>query len=163
MQAVTPRATLDYDAIRQGDVNGDGRTDFVLSYQGAVRDGIGRDVRYWLGANPTSSSALKLLARDGLGYPGASLAANHLNEWEYLIGDVNGDGSDDYVQVYLGSAGARINVSMGTLGGLGPIIAHTNSSGAMPDNANGYAYNKWHAVLADVNGDGLQDLAYAKY
>lgn len=162
-QTIAPAVQLGYDAVRPGDLNGDGRTDFVFSYQGAPQNGVGRDLRYWLGSSAVAVSPIRLWMQDGATYPGANLGANRLNEWEYLVGDFTGDGLDDYVQVYLGGLGVRIAQAISTPTGPGTLTTHTSSSAAMPDNANNYAYNKWHAALADLNGDGLQDLVYAKY
>lgn len=161
--SIVPSTALPFVAVRPGDLNGDGRTDFVFNYQGPPVNGVGRDLRYWLGAAGTAPNPIRAWMRDGATYPGSDLLAGHLNEWEYLVGDVTGDGLDDYVQVYLGAGGVRIAQAISTPTGPGTLATHTSAPGAMPDNANGYAFHKWHAALADLNGDGLQDLAYAQY
>lgn len=171
----TPAVRYPYTAMRQGDINGDGRGDSILTYQGkAIRvdppsicdrtvcSGAihGRDIRFRLGTTLAAGSSLQVYATDPSTYPYASLYERppHLNEWEYAIADVNGDGIDDYIQSYAGAHGDKLYYALGTPTGLGPLLARYDSSAAEPDDGVVH-YPKSTIVVGDFNGDGLSDSA----
>ncbi len=111
-----PLAVHDYAALRQGDITRDGPGDMILSYQGRALP-FGRDIRFRLGSNQVSGSRLQVLAADNYTYPFPSLIdpAPHMNQWDFVIADINGDGIADYLQSYEGQQGNIFNFASATL------------------------------------------------
>lgn len=128
-----------YYSVAVADVNGDGKPDVVVAYQGSGSDG---SVEVLLGNGDGTFQAP--VSYDS----GASMA------YSVAIADVNGDGKPDLV---VGNGCSPSNCSEGSVGvllgnGDGTFqAAKTFSSG-------GFNYYHSHVVIADVNGDGKLDL-----
>jgi RHS repeat-associated protein len=75
---------------------------------------------------------------------------------EYLVGDINGDGRQDIVSVYQQADGREINYSLGSESGLGQVVSYF--SNVDPTKGGYVIHGNWHSILADVNGDGKDDL-----
>jgi hypothetical protein len=122
------------------DVNGDGRQDIV---------GFGHDGVWFAPSAYTPSS--------GSGFTPAFVLANfgYQSAWRVdkhvrTTGDINGDGRDDVVG--FGEAGVYRALSTGT--GLGPITFVVANFGYDQS----WRVEKHVRLLADVNGDGRQDI-----
>jgi hypothetical protein len=171
----SPAVRYRYTAMRHGDINGDGRGDSILTYQGkAIRvnppsicdrtvcSGLihGRDIRFRLGTTLAAGSGLQVYATDPSTYPYASAHERpaHLNQWQFATADINGDGIDDYIQSYAGAHGDKLYYALGNPTGLAALQAAVDSSTAMPDNATA-DYHRSMMVTGDFNGDRLMDVA----
>jgi hypothetical protein len=145
----TPAVRYPYTAMRQGDINGDGGGDSVLCYQGyATRittlhnlcRGVinGRDIRVRLGTSDPAGSTIQLYAEDPYIYPHplsrAETIRPHLNQWEFAIADINGDGIEDYIQSHSGAQGDRLYHAFGTPIGLESLVSTIDDRvSALPD------------------------------
>ncbi len=163
-----------------GDVNGDGLADFVITALGS-HNRHSRKAFVIYGQEGTSVPDLKLeaLALDGTdGFvihddPMGSLRSSYLTAYEPRRGDINGDGLDDLVlSAYLLSdsshAGAYVIYGRSHETGSGPghgpgrddIIT---SEFSFPLGFKIAAASRHHkpalAIIGDVNGDGIDDIA----
>ena len=127
-----------------GDVNGDGRDD-IVAFGGETYVAI---------AKSDGTFAPSMLASTNYGTTGGW---NSQDRWTRLLGDVNGDGRDDIVAfggdtyVALAKADGTFNTGILGLAGLG-------------DNNGWNSQDKWPRLLADVNGDGKDDIvAFSDY
>lgn len=119
------------------DVNGDGKADFV---------GFGGGVTYVALSTGTSLGSLQTWSQ-GYGYHDGWRTNIHIR----LIGDIDGDGDGDIVA--FGGNDTFINKSNGT-NGFGATILGSNTF-AYND---GWRVNLHVRTLADVNGDGKDDI-----
>jgi RHS repeat-associated protein len=170
--APAPEVRWPSQAVRSGDMNGDGLQDLFFLYQGRPTiDGTfgmryGRDLRFRLGSSGAGSNPIRVWAQDEFWYPYASLAENHLNQWDYHLRDISGDGIDDLVMFYRGVSGTRLAYSLGAPNGaLGPLVGHSLSNDMSRDDGgpSNYNYRRWMSVLGDINGDGRADFVTARY
>lgn len=134
----------DEDPVFMGDFNGDGKADLLVHWQDTVTNTRqlliykgNADATFSLGANLDSS-----ITYDPLHIP-----------YKFLVGDVTGDGKDDFIAHYKNSLGNRENaVYRGTSSSpytLEGINALTSSNDYIPRDP---------VFVGDVNGDGRDDL-----
>jgi RHS repeat-associated protein len=172
-----PAVRFPYTAMRQGDINGDGRGDSILTYQGKAHPHTsycdhnlclgaihGRDIRFRLGTTLAAGSSLEVYTTDPSTYPYAAAYERpaHLNEWEFATADINGDGIEDYIQSYAGAHGDKLYYALGTPTGLGPLVARVDTSSEVYDNGDAY-YPKSTIAVGDFNGDELSDVARVRF
>jgi RHS repeat-associated protein len=182
-----------YMSLRVGDINGDGLKDVLFSFQGeASKTGYGRYLQSWLGSTSASAwgltttgstQTLFLDAQDTSTYPYAAFYRDtaapynnqpHMNNWDFFVSDVNGDGIDDFVEVYRGAGGSRIGWALGTPNGMAnfTINDHPNGSTTRPLDDGPIVvpgqttwdtnYRRWASVVGDLNGDAMSDLVLAR-
>ena len=124
-----------YLDLRVGDINGDGLKDVLFSFQGGAGiTGYGRYLQSLVGSSCsavflTANGPLTLFldAQDTYTYPYSAFYRDpvapynnqpHLNNWDFHLGDINGDGIDDFVEVYRGAGGSRIGWALGSPTGM---------------------------------------------
>ncbi len=140
-QALGPYLELDSQRWLAGDFDGDGRTDLVNVFQ-------------YSSVNDPAQARLFLLTDSG--FQEQSAMATFAEYWEgqrWLVGDFNGDGRDDLVDVY----GADVNgeqtatawVSLST----GTGFEYQSSFDRL---AGFWDRQRW--LVGDFNGDGRDDL-----
>ncbi|WP_298982862.1 M10 family metallopeptidase C-terminal domain-containing protein [uncultured Roseibium sp.] len=120
-----------------GDFNGDGRTDLL---------------KYW---KQDGAMQADVHLSDGIGFVMSRWAKNQGGIWDSMnweVGDFNGDGRDDLMKSWLRDGMLYADVHMSTGSGF-QMQRWSNGSGDMS------IYNKTLAI-ADVNGDGSDDLLY---
>jgi len=151
-----------------GDLNGDGRPDFLI---GANSEGDAGAAYVIFGRDPAggapgllSSDLPQLAAAQGLKFIGLQ-ANDFLGSGVAIVGDINGDGYDDFA---LGAPGAHgragalyvlyggPNLSAIDLGNILPSQGFIVEGGAINENVGGRI-----AGAGDVNGDGLDDILIA--
>ena len=127
------------DRIFTGDFNGDQKTD-ILSWNN------GWSLKFSTGTGfANSSNAPALINTD----PEASLTDNN-----FYISDINGDGKDDIVEVYIDGSASRIK------------IFYSQGNGLFTIDDNSYTkpvINQDYITFGDFNGDGKEDLFYYDY
>lgn len=157
-----------------GDVNGDGRADWLVgvqSMQVGTTIGAGGAVLVY-GAAPGAGGTVPDLSTASLGaravrlngLEGGSLAGGSVSG----AGDVNGDGHADFLVGALGAdVAAGVNAGSAMLVYGGPSLAGTLNLGALGSagvRVNGLAAgdNLGYAVagVGDLNGDGFADVAF---
>ncbi|WP_213286710.1 RHS repeat-associated core domain-containing protein [Bradyrhizobium sp. sGM-13] len=173
----TPAVRYPYTAVRDGDINGDGSGDTLLTYQGWAIPGSncegglcsgvvnGRDIRVRLGTTSRAGSNLQVYATDPDPYPYPSRDERppHLNQWQFATADINGDGIDDYIQSYSGRQGDRLYYALGSPTGLGPIVGHIDDQGSLRADGGEIHYPKSTIAVGDFNGDGISDVARIQF
>lgn len=128
-----PGASLDGTAAAAGDIDADGRKDFVID------------------SPPAGPRLFRSLGRT---VSMASLSIGQPGTWQQTsLGDVTGDGFADLlvVSATTGPSTARYDLLRGTAEGLGDATLLYETLYPTP----------WWSVVADVNGDGLSDIASA--
>ena len=127
------------DRIFTGDFNGDKKTD-ILSWNN------GWSLKFSTGTGFTNSSNTPTLINTD---PEASMTDNN-----FYISDINGDGKDDIVEVYIDGNASRIK------------IFYSQGNGIFSVDDNSYTkpvINQDYITFGDFNGDGKEDLFYYDY
>jgi RHS repeat-associated protein len=147
------------------DMNGDGIDDHIQSYVGS----LGRDISVILndpvasyGFNLSNDPGL-LIANSGASDSDASGPARFQDDtWKTRVGDLNGDGNADLVLSYYSKDGRRTQYLLGNSAtgfardASGNADLRTRLSCGNPD-----CYDSpRETFLADINGDGKQDIIY---
>ncbi len=174
-----------YLSLRVGDINGDGLKDVLFSFQGgAGATGYGRYLQSWPGSTSTIPFTQRLFldAQDTFTYPYAAFYRDmsapynnqpHMNNWDFFVGDVNGDGIDDFVEVYRGAGGSHIGFALGSPTGMAnfTIQGHPSDTSSTLDDGPTVAtgpttwdmnFRRWMSAFGDLNGDGMADLVLAR-
>jgi len=117
------------------DVNGDGLPDYIRMLKG------------------TNGTRVQVALNVGAGFASPTTWHNtpsgDYTPWTHQLLDINRDGLADYVRLYKGTNGTKIQAAMGTGMGFGPVLAlQTTPSGN---------YTGWSHQLTDINGDGRPD------
>ena len=169
-----------------GDINGDSRDDVIHVFSGyAGRFGtsgfsslVGRDInaQLWFTKNGTqlvsrgpwaTNQSFPYGLRWGY-YDGAwdgsivNPQHAHLATWQYHLADTNGDGIDDFIQIYRGEMGQFIYLALGEQSGnlsFLPLVEVTVN----PTFDGDYFLWKWQSAVGDFNGDNLADLILVYY
>jgi len=138
-------AAFDYLGISvagAGDVNGDGKADFIIGAAFASPGGLGTAGSAYLYSGATGA----LLYQKNGATSGASLGVSVAG-----AGDVDGDGKADFI----------IGASQGLSGGPGSAFVYSGATGALLFQKNGTTAGDGLgvsvAVAGDVNGDGRAD------
>jgi hypothetical protein len=146
--------------VSVGDANGDGLDDFLVG--AAMSDTAGADAgsAYLVfGADdgwPASQSLLDLDGDSGVAFQG--VAGQQLGYVLGGLGDINGDGLDDFA--IAGYGGAAVYVVFGAASGWGASFDLATLDGSNGFVVEGINTSSRRAVAGgDVNGDGLSDIA----
>jgi hypothetical protein len=127
---------LSTDRVYTGDFNGDKKTD-ILYYRS------GWNLKFATGTSSFASSSITPALRN---YdPGASLADNN-----YYIGDFNGDGKDDIVEMYKTGSSVK-NIDAFYSKGDGSFLKEVNSYLNLPIDEQFFS-------VVDYNSDGQKDI-----
>jgi hypothetical protein len=132
-----------------GDINGDGRMDYVNSYG------------WW--EQPPSGSSQALWTHHPVAFARWGASQGGAGGGEMGIYDVNGDGLNDVVTALEGHGFGLAWHEQKREGGNITFVAHTIMDGFLDENAGGVTFTQPHAVtFADMDGDGLQDMVVGK-
>jgi VCBS repeat-containing protein len=147
-----------------GDVNGDGRADILVGAPGADQNGAATGAAYIVYGKAGSAAVnLGALGSGGIRI-GGEADGDQLGHALAAVGDVNGDGFDDFLLATPGSdesgpdAGA-VYLLFGRAEGFASFDMSELSDGALRLTGMQAGDEFGHAVsrAGDVNGDGLQD------
>jgi hypothetical protein len=147
LTGAAPNDFFGFVADEVGDINGDGRPDFIVGapFHDTAANDAGRAYVY------SGATAAQLFTFDGPGFGSAfgwSVAA---------AGDVDGDGTGDLIV-----GGPGVFLAGGSSQGTGVARVYSGDSGAMLHSVNGPAngsrFGSAVAGIGDVNGDGRADL-----
>lgn len=126
------------------DLDGDGKPDLIVGIQG---DGSDLTYKFTVYRNTTTGSTISFSQRQDVASGGVPMNT-------IRIADMDGDGKPDLV---VGNDGLGHSVS---------VIRNTSTVGnisfapAIHYNYEGYL---WHVTVGDIDGDGMQDIAYSTY
>jgi len=136
---------LGWSVSLAGDVNGDGKADFIIGSPNAKPGGVTTDGSAFLYSGATG---VLLYRRDG------SDSSQHFGHSVSSAGDVNGDGKADFI---IGAPQA----SSGGIDSTGSAFVYSGATGELLYQKNGSATNDyfgWSVSSAgDVDGDGKAD------
>lgn len=133
-----------------GDVNRDGRTDMVWTYRDAETNSLG-----WALFLTDGQSGELTFAANGV-ESGYAVSGIQENDISFLLGDVSGDGRSDLVLAIRNNTDFYRHVYIASDTG-----DSFQSQGYQVDSDSDYInYTDGKYLLADVNGDGRQDLVW---
>lgn len=140
---VTFPAGAQPQSVRIADVNGDGLPDLIVANRGPGNDGTGM-------------AGVSILLQDAT-HPGTFLApVTYATAWgatDVAVADLNGDGKPDLAVVSLGP---------GPNGAVSVLLQSTTAPGTFGTATSYPGYGQPLSVaIADLNGDGLPDIAVA--
>ncbi|MFD5414440.1 trypsin-like serine protease, partial [Streptomyces nojiriensis] len=130
----------------KGDVNGDGRTDAIMTYHHG--DGS-------IGFYSSLTDNTGHLGEFNIGYKVSAGDGWDRNSMRLIPGDFNGDHRTDLAMMYRHTNGA-ITLNTGLANTQGLIQPFTPSTYTIPSNA-GWDWNAIQLMPGDVNGDGRTD------
>jgi len=178
---ITWKPGTDYDSsldawnarfpVMTGDINGDGRADLVVAFRGVG----GWFIQTALGQPNGTFQATQTLtdpnnAFDYNAY--LKVRADRQKNGDSadwcedvpLLGDVNADGFDDLVFVYIGTSGISTAVAYGSATGFTALKQSPYLIDGKALNTTGFCWNnaierpRWQALLSDINRDSTLDL-----
>jgi photosystem II stability/assembly factor-like uncharacterized protein len=126
------------------DLDGDGKPDLIIGIEG---DGSDLTWKFTVYRNTTTGSIISFSQRQDIASGGVPMHT-------IRIADIDGDGKPDIV---VGNAGLNHSVS---------IIRNTSTVGNIsfaPAIHFSYQGNLWQLAVGDIDGDGMQDIAYSTY
>lgn len=148
-------------AYRLGDVDGDGLADFVVRLP---LDGNRLDARIVRGSATRLSGALALPDIGGTRLPGGDFCFVSDEAFAVALGDLDGDGADDF---------SLVNCERGTTRVFGPVAhrvfygskaglpAQLGTADAAATLAPADSFYPSQLIAGDVDGDGIPDLIFA--
>ncbi|HTO60932.1 MAG TPA: FG-GAP-like repeat-containing protein [Bradyrhizobium sp.] len=130
-----------------GDFNGDGKTDFAML--GGVATSATQQFVFTSRGDGTFAQQFTTLSGDLFGLPTR-------NNWDYVIGDFNGDGKTDFAMIG-GVVSSATQQFVFTSNGDGTFAQNFTTIGCCVFGAP--PRNNWAIVNGDFNGDGKTDFA----
>lgn len=132
--------------VLTGDFNGDGKTDIATVFKSPTTGGL--VIRTKISLSNGQFTAYQDYMGDGV----------DIFQYPSLTGDINGDGKTDIIfigQGWNGNAGLNVRVKMSN--GDGTFTSYSQAFG------DGSGVHKYPALVADINGDGFDDLIFTGY
>jgi RHS repeat-associated protein len=155
-----------------GDFNGDGYGDLTEAYTGSTGGDqarpYGRDLRTWFGDElPGTADSMGMARRaprdqiiDPNARPSYDVGARQWAFWQHHAGDFDCDGISDVAMYYAGHNGFFVerarSSATGSLGAVVGTLGTTLPTSPIPDGD--INVHKWGSRVADLDGDGCQDL-----
>ena len=148
-----------YAVCTVGDINADGHDDFVISaptyYDPAMPSLYGRVYLY----SGATGSTLMILSGSSFPTP-AGIVGTHLGESATGLGDVDGDGHDDFA---LGEPNASPSGAVQIFSGAsGQLLKTIHYPGTITSGQN-HGFGRVIGNAGDTNGDGVPDIVIGAY
>ncbi len=159
-----------------GDINGDGLTDFLIASKFADTSDPDDSAAFVMFGTGDDLTAQLPLAIEDLADPARGFAINDDTGFSPVfaehvagIGDINGDGLDDFAIANRGTGNGEIKIVFGSAGGFGSEVNGRQVLDlGLIDEADGFVIRSANANdtmgyfvtgFNDINGDGIDDLA----
>ncbi|MBV8755033.1 MAG: VCBS repeat-containing protein [Hyphomicrobiales bacterium] len=133
--------------VASGDLNGDGRTDFLL-YRASTSM-----LQAYL-AFSKGDGTFEFLAAGSCSNPNLPVAQGNFNNWTVSLADFNGDGRADLVAYYFTPPGSGSSESW-----IYPYLSYGDGTFCGSGGFNSFATG-WSMFTPDLNGDGRSDIAF---
>lgn len=133
--------------VATGDLNGDGRTDFLLYRASASM------LQAYL-AFSKGDGTFAFTAGTSCSNPNLPVDQGNFNNWTVSLADFNGDGRADLVAYYFTPPGSGSSESW-----IYPYLSNGDGSFCASGGFNSFATG-WSMFTPDVNGDGRSDIAF---